>query len=123
LYCRWKHKTDLPLVVISSKVTDAKTGEALIGVTIIIRELQATGTTTNAYGFYSITLPRGRYTTIAQFVGYNSIAKSVALESNQKMDFSLTEATQQLEEIVIKEDREDQNIQKDRNGLRKISHW
>ena len=41
-------------------VKDARNGEELIGVTVYIPELKA-GTITNAYGFYSITLPKGTY--------------------------------------------------------------
>src|SRR5688500_3520945 len=78
---------------INGQVRDAKTGEALIGVTIIIKELVGTGTSTNSYGFYSITLPPGAYTVVAQFVGYTSNAKTVPLGKNQKIDFNLSEAT------------------------------
>src|SRR3989337_1020171 len=84
---------------INGQVKDAKTGEAMIGVTIIIKELVGTGTSTNAYGFYSITLPSGAYTVVAQFVGYRSIAQTVSLGSNHKIDFSLLEATHELDEI------------------------
>ena len=41
---------------ISGTVKDSLSGETLIGVTIAIAELK-TGTTTNEYGFYSLTLP------------------------------------------------------------------
>ncbi|MFZ1977014.1 MAG: hypothetical protein WAV76_03580, partial [Bacteroidota bacterium] len=38
---------------ISGYVKDSKTGEALIGATIMLSELPQTGTVSNAYGFYS----------------------------------------------------------------------
>ena len=41
---------------LSGTITEASGNETLIGVTILIQELH-TGTTTNSYGFYSITLP------------------------------------------------------------------
>jgi hypothetical protein len=105
---------------INGQVRDAKTGKALIGVTIIIKELMGTGTSTNAYGFYSITLPPRAYTVVAQFVGYTSIAKTVSLGNNQKIDFNLPEATHQLEEIVIEAEGEGQNIQKVELGSEKL---
>ena len=43
---------------LSGVISDEKTNETLIGVSIIIEELR-TGTSTNEYGFYSITLPKG----------------------------------------------------------------
>ena len=39
-------------------ITDNESNETLIGVTIIVPELQS-GTVTNEYGFYSLTLPSG----------------------------------------------------------------
>ena len=46
-------------VVLSGQVTDAATGEALIGVTVYNTD-RRTGTTTNTTGRYTITLPSGR---------------------------------------------------------------
>ena len=54
---------------ISGKVHDALTGEPLIGSTIFVKELANTGSTSNGYGFYSLTLPGGKYIVSAQFIG------------------------------------------------------
>ena len=43
---------------LSGYVKDANSGEALIGVSVFIEEL-GKGTTTNVYGFYSLTLQKG----------------------------------------------------------------
>ncbi|MCB0455316.1 MAG: carboxypeptidase-like regulatory domain-containing protein, partial [Aequorivita sp.] len=45
---------------LSGTISEAETGETLIGVNVIIPSLQ-TGTVTNQYGYYSITLPKGEY--------------------------------------------------------------
>ena len=45
---------------ISGTISDIKSNETLIGVNVLINDLK-TGTTTNEYGFYSITLPKGIY--------------------------------------------------------------
>ena len=55
---------------LSGYVKDTKTGEELIGATVFLKEPHILGTTTNAYGFYSITLPEGEYNIISQFMGY-----------------------------------------------------
>ena len=57
-------------VTLSGYVNDAKTGETLIGATITVKEKQEIGTTTNAYGFYSITLPEGNYQITVRYMGY-----------------------------------------------------
>ena len=46
---------------ISGYVRSSETGEALIGATVLVKELYK-GTMANAYGFYSITLPEGNHT-------------------------------------------------------------
>ena len=49
---------------LSGYVKDQKTGEQLIGAALVVKEIPATGATTNAYGFYSITIPEGKYTVV-----------------------------------------------------------
>src|SRR5687768_18277873 len=56
-------------VTLNGYVKDADNGEELIGVTVYIPELKA-GAVTNAYGFYSITLPRGTYEIQFSYIGY-----------------------------------------------------
>ncbi|MES2397719.1 MAG: TonB-dependent receptor [Bacteroidota bacterium] len=105
---------------ISGYVKDAKTGEELIGATIVIKELAATGTSTNAYGFYSITIQEGNYTVSSQFLGYDSKATPVALTQNTKLDFILSEAQHNLDEVVVTEEKKNENITKNQMGVEKL---
>ncbi|MGB0304123.1 MAG: TonB-dependent receptor [Flavobacteriaceae bacterium] len=90
---------------ISGVVSDQNTGETLIGVNVLIPELRA-GVITNAYGFYSITLPKGRYEFLYSTLGYASLAKSIELTASITQDIELAENAEQLEEVVIKTDVE-----------------
>ena len=65
-------------VTLSGYVKYEKTGEELISATVFIKELQTTGTITNAYGFCSLTIPEGNYTITAQFLGCQP--KSVTMD-------------------------------------------
>jgi hypothetical protein len=105
---------------ISGYVKDEKTGEELIGATISIKELAATGVSTNAYGFYSITLPEGNYTLLAQFLGYENKLASVALTQNTKLDFVVSPAQRTLNEVVVSTERKDENITKNQMGVEKL---
>ena len=96
---------------ISGTVREATSNETLIGVTIAIQNL-GTGTTTNEYGFYSITLPEGDYNIIVSYLGFQDISSSVSLSSNRKLDFSLREEAEQLDEVVVTEDVERMDIRK-----------
>ncbi len=106
---------------ISGAVTDANTGEDLIGATILIQESSGKGTATNAYGFYSITLPEGIYTIICQFIGYLPQQQTINLNSNQKINFAIQEQVTQMNEVVISTRRKDENISQVQMGIEKLS--
>ena len=53
---------------ISGYVKDAGNGEELIGVTVLVVGT-GSGTVTNGYGFYSITLPAGKQELQFSYVG------------------------------------------------------
>jgi hypothetical protein len=106
---------------ISGFIKDAKTGENLIGATVAVQELSGIGTGTNAYGFYSITLPAGRYQLTAQFVGYAPKTEQINLNKSVRQNFSLEEAVLTLGEIVVSGQRRDENITKTNMGVQKLS--
>ena len=105
---------------ISGYVKDVKSGEQLIGATLVIKELPATGTNANAYGFYSITLPEGKYTLSAQFTGYQTKPEVIDLNKSIKLDFALSDAENQLNEVVVTDERKDQNITQTQMGMDKL---
>ena len=106
---------------ISGYVKDLKTGEELIGATISIKELPATGTSTNAYGFFSITLPNGNYTVTAQFIGYEPKSSELKLTQNIKQDFAIEEKASTLKEVVISGEKKNDNITNTQMGVDKIT--
>lgn len=73
---------------LSGTITDASNRENLLGANILVKEA-TTGTTTNEYGFYSITLPQGKYTIIIEYLGFESITTQIELTQNLRKDFSL----------------------------------
>jgi hypothetical protein len=85
---------------INGYVKDKMAGEVLIGATISIKEL-GIGTITNAYGFYSLTLPGGMYHINYSFLGYKTISSEVILTEDLVLNFELEEDTSILDEVVI----------------------
>ena len=61
---------------LSGSVYESEGQETLIGANVIFPELN-TGTITNEYGFYSITLPKGTYKLTISYLGYNTITEIV----------------------------------------------
>ncbi|MGZ4048829.1 MAG: TonB-dependent receptor [Bacteroidia bacterium] len=105
---------------ISGYVKDAKNGEELIGATVVIKEIPATGSSTNAYGFFSITIPEGKYTVTAQFLGYQSKAIQVDLDKSTKIDFALDEAPNVLNVVDAVETRKNDNVTRTDMGVDKL---
>ncbi|MFY7670253.1 TonB-dependent receptor [Tenacibaculum sp. MEBiC06402] len=85
---------------ISGTLKDNANGETLFGATVFLKGTSL-GTTTNEYGFYSLTAPEGNYTLVVSYVGYASIEKEIQLSENIKFNASLNEDTNVLEEVVI----------------------
>ena len=103
---------------ISGYLMDSETGEALIGATIALKNTY-TGTITNNYGYYSLSLPKGVYLLQFSYIGYQSSIIEVNLNKSQKLSQSLKLDETDLEVIVISaEDPEDLHII---NPLKKIN--
>ena len=90
-------------------ITDSESGESLIGATVFINEINS-GTVTNPYGFYSITLDEGNYNIDFRYIGYNTISREISLSSNTKIDIELASSDIQLESVVVSDVAEDYNI-------------
>ena len=58
----------------------------MIGVNIYIPELK-TGATTNEYGFYSVTLPKGNYTLQIEYVGFQTVEEKIRLTTKHQSKF------------------------------------
>ena len=95
---------------VNGYVKDSRSGEALIGATIAIKELPSTGTISNAYGFFSLTVAEGTYTVIVFFVGYEAQSQQVVLDKNQKIIFNLSEKAIEQKEVVVTGEKKDENI-------------
>jgi hypothetical protein len=85
---------------LSGFVEDAVSGEKLIGVSLTAPEHQA-GTTTNNYGFYSITVPGDSIYIQLSYTGYQRLDTIVSLNSNTHLNFKLQTASRELEQITI----------------------
>jgi hypothetical protein len=105
---------------LSGYIRDAKTGENLIGATIYIREKPGTGAVSNAYGFYSITLPAGQYHTSSLYVGYIAQEQTIDLTQSVKIDFVLNPRSKDLNEVVVTGIGRNENVTQTQMGLQKL---
>lgn len=105
---------------VSGTVYDNLNNETLIGVSIYFPEINA-GTTTNEYGFYSITIPKGTYKIQVSYLGFTTILESINLNQKITKNFKLKEESESLDEIVIQTDIEKINIKSPQMSVNKLT--
>lgn len=105
---------------LSGTISDAKTKETLIGVNLFILETKSR-TTTNEYGFYSVTLPKGEYTISISHLGHESIEEKISLNQNIKKNFLVSESNQLLNEVVIIDNKKRVDIRKPEMSVNKLT--
>ncbi len=105
---------------VSGTITDAKSNETLIGVSIY-DETSKKGTTTNEYGFYSLSLPAGVHNLRFENMGYKAEIQSINLLQDKKLNLSLVPTEVQLQEVVVSDNRVSTNIRKPEMSVNKLS--
>jgi hypothetical protein len=105
---------------ISGTISDVNTNETLIGINVSILELR-TNVTTNEYGFYSITVPKGDYTLQVSYLGYQSVDEKIQLSQNIKKSFKLKSSEQLLEEVVVTANKKSTNIKTPEMSVNKLT--
>jgi len=89
--------------VIKGKITDKKTGEPLVGASVLIKGTY-TGTITDANGNYQLTkVKAGSFDLVAQFISYNKVQKSVTVKDGQTatVNFALSQDLIGLDQVVV----------------------
>ena len=105
-------------VIVTGVVTSLRTGEALVGVTLLLED-PFVGTATDAFGFYSLRLPPGRHELIIRSVGMADSRRQVMLFSDGRLDIELDEQIQVLREAVVTASRTD-NIRSVSGGVERL---
>ena len=86
---------------LSGKVTDARTGAALAGVSIVISDLKV-GTATDANGDYVLkNIGTGHHMLEASHIGYTSIAEEIIMNGDLKKDFTLSPTVVENNAVVV----------------------
>ena len=80
---------------ISGYIKDTADGESLIAATVAVVELSK-GTNTNNYGFYSLSLPAGKYTLKISYVGYTSRIIPINLTADLSLSVELNSSAMSL---------------------------
>ncbi|MBN9485290.1 MAG: TonB-dependent receptor [Bacteroidetes bacterium] len=90
-------------ITINGYVKEAINKEVLIGAVVYVPVL-GIGTTTNSYGYYSLTMPAGAHKVLCSYIGYVTDSFSFADDKDVRKDILLTSQAK-LEEVNITDDK------------------
>ncbi len=68
------------------EVVDSRTGEKLVGANVVANNR---GTYTDIEGKYRLELPKGKYTVVVSYVGYEDFEQDVTIKSKQEFTFNI----------------------------------
>ncbi|MFK8104348.1 MAG: carboxypeptidase-like regulatory domain-containing protein, partial [Saprospiraceae bacterium] len=104
---------------ISGYIKDASNGETLIGATIFCPSL-ASGTNTNAYGFYSLKVPKGAIDFEFSFTGYASVQEKILIQQDTIINIELKPG-QSLETVIVSASSNKEQVNSTQMGFEKIT--
>ncbi len=107
-------------VTISGYLIDGETGETLIGASAYVPDL-GIGTTSNEYGFYSISLDPGTYVIEFSYLGFETQKKEINLSENQTLTIEFGEEGIELDMVVVTSESEDKNVTNTEMSVNKLN--
>ena len=108
------------ITTVNGTVKDKLTGESITGAVIKIDQLVNVIVTSNEYGFYAISLPKGKYDLRISFVGYEEKRVPIVLNGPFIANVFL-ESKNQLTEVVVATKRKDDNLTKAQMGTETLN--
>ena len=105
---------------ISGYVKDSASNETLISANLTVRGLPK-GVTTNAYGFFSLTLAEGEQIITISFTGYKTKLLAVDLTQNVDLTIALVQKKSTNEAITVVSKRRDANVKTAQMGKIELS--
>jgi TonB dependent receptor/CarboxypepD_reg-like domain/TonB-dependent Receptor Plug Domain len=107
-----------PNALISGYVRDAKTGEAVSGASIYIDKPKI-GVATDQYGYYTISLPKGRLVINIQSIGMKDTRRQILLSGDGKLNIDLQSLVMMLKNVTISAEKMS-NIRGVQMGVQKL---
>lgn len=103
---------------VSGMVSDEKSKETLIGVSLYMKDQPSVGTTTDVKGWYEISLPAGSYVFVVNYLGYSEKEVTFTVSNkNVRQHIELSQSSVQLDEVVVTSKRPDANVSDPQVGV------
>lgn len=105
---------------ISGTIRSQQTGETIIGASVKVLNKQ-TGTTSNEYGFYSLTLPAGTYQLEITAVGLQPKVQAITLDKNKVLNLSLADADSKMDSVTVTAISKGRSISSSQMGIERLT--
>ncbi len=105
-------------ITISGTVSSKTKGETIIGSTV---KIGAATTTSNDYGFYSITVTPGVYTVQASAIGFQTFGQEITADKDIVLNISLEDYVKDLDEVVVSSRTNSRSLSSPQMGVEKLS--
>jgi hypothetical protein len=112
--------TDGQKYVLHGTIKSERTGETIIGATIMVSGSSA-ATISNEYGFYSLTLPQGNYTLQVSAVGMVTRQVQLDMNKNIRLDLSMADDTKSLEVVTVTSSASARSLKSPQMGMERIN--
>lgn len=104
---------------ISGGIKDDAKGEEIISARVKVKD-QPIGTNSNEYGFFSLTLPEGKYTLVVSAYGFVTQEIEVNLIQNVQLSVQMKNPVQELDEVNVTAIRQDANVKDAVMGVERL---
>jgi hypothetical protein len=94
---------------IRGTVSDGKTGEPIVGATVIIKSLKL-GVITDSKGFFKLSLNPGNYSITITNVGFEDYTNQIKVLSSGNLNAELFEKSIKIEEIIVASQKANRNV-------------
>lgn len=103
---------------VAGHVKYAASGEAVAGASVFI-ENPYTGVATDQFGYFALTIPKGKHELIVKGIGLKSTRRKIVLYGDGKLDIEMLEDVVSLKELVV-EAGKDRNVSSLQMGVDKL---
>jgi hypothetical protein len=104
---------------VAGYIRDGKNGEPMYGATVSVDTLKLT-TTTDQFGYYSLTLPKGKHLVSVTSSAMKEVKRQIILYSDGKLDVELRDKIVSLKAVIVTSEKKS-NIKNLQMGIAKLS--
>ncbi len=104
---------------ITGVIKDAQTEEPIIGATVFFAEINS-GSATDFDGNFEADVPVGEYEVTVQYIGYEDVRKKIEIYSDGELSFDMFKAAINLEEVVVRAQAADANVENVQIGVTRL---